>query len=185
MTFPRRHWTGLAKAIHSAAPGAFEARLRGFFSPEQKDSLKNLAEAEWPAKYLTLSVAAGIEKALAAPNLAGAAADASAREVALRNRAALSERLGQFLNPPETWGDGLSVSLLDDLRAAGVEKAALVLADLHGDACPAGGRADAPRNWAISWVHTTPIIRFIRRAPIRIKPGRRRSSTKASTRPAA
>jgi hypothetical protein len=53
-------------------------------------------------------------------------------EVISRNKQALLADFRSFLNPSASWGDGFSVSMLDTMHHAGVDRALLLLGDLYG-----------------------------------------------------
>jgi len=131
---PRNKWVPLAKALRDAAAGSDAARLRASFSSDQRRSLDELAGAEWPMNHLLLDVAQAIDTAMTSRRLLGLAETTALAEVAVKNRALIAKALAQFANPPETWGDGLSVTLLNDLHGAGIDRALLLLSDLYGKA---------------------------------------------------
>jgi hypothetical protein len=128
---PRNKWVPLAKALRDAATGTDAARLRGSFSSDQRRSLNELAGAEWPMNHLLLDVAQAVDAAMTSRSLLGLAETTALAEVAVKNRARIAKALAPFANPPETWGDGLSVTLLNDLHGAGIDRALLLLSDLY------------------------------------------------------
>ena len=126
----RSQWIPLARAILGAEASSFAGRMRASFSAEQKMALNELAKSEWPMKYLTITVAGGIDKALFNPAMASI--DATNLLAAYeQNRNLLVSELGRHLRPAASWGDGLSVSLIDELNQSGIEKALLLMSDLY------------------------------------------------------
>ncbi|MBP7948796.1 MAG: hypothetical protein KA004_04005 [Verrucomicrobiales bacterium] len=131
---PGTKWGAFAKALRDAPGESFGGTLVKSFSEEQRGGLRQLAAAEWPADYLTVGVAGAIDAALSRREMLRQDAAASDAEVIRRNRKALTEAFAEFVRPPESWGDGLSLPLLEALWQAGVERALLILSDLHGRA---------------------------------------------------
>ncbi len=127
-----RKWLPLARALRDAPANSLRGRMRSLFSGEERKALNELAGAQWPMKYLTLTVASGLERVLQSPALLPLPENAGAVEVTVRNRRAVAEELKEFVNPPETWGDGLSLSLLEAMHDAGIRKGLLLLSDLYG-----------------------------------------------------
>ena len=130
---PRTKWGALAKRLQSAPRGSTASRLLLTFTDDQKAAVKELAEAEWPMRYLTASVAKAIDHAFTNREFAGVAAEEPMEEVVRKNRHALLPILRNFANSPESWGDGLSVTLLNDLHDAGIDRALLLTSDLYAD----------------------------------------------------
>lgn len=128
----RDKWVPFASALRSAAPESFAGRLVHGLGSDQRRALQELAAAEWPMDYLTVSLAGAIDTALGGRDLLGSSLEMSATEVIRRNKQALADAFEGLLNPPESWGDGMSVSMLNSLHEAGVERALLVLSDLYG-----------------------------------------------------
>ncbi|MCL5281392.1 MAG: glycoside hydrolase [Planctomycetes bacterium] len=129
---PRNKWVPFAKALLSAPPESFGGKLAKRFADDQRSALHELAAAEWPMDYLTVGLAGAINTALAGDGLLKLSREVPVAEVIRRNQQALADAFASFVNPPESWGDGLSNSLLDSLHEAGIERALLVLSDLYG-----------------------------------------------------
>lgn len=129
---PRNKWVPFAKALQSAPADSFGGRLVSGFAADQS-ALQELAVAEWPMDYLTVSVAGEIDAAMSRHDLLELDPDMSAVEVIRRNKEALEAAFSDYLNPPESWGDGLSRSLLDSLHDAGIDRALLLLSDLYAE----------------------------------------------------
>jgi hypothetical protein len=72
--------------------------LAALFSAEQRRSLSELAESEWPANHLTLNVATAIDSALADRALVGLSEDTSLSQVVKQNSEALARAMGS------SWG---------------------------------------------------------------------------------
>lgn len=130
----RQKWVSFARALRDAPVESAGARLVGRFTEDQRKALDELAVADWPMDYLTVAVAGAIDAALSDRDLAGLAPEATVVQVIEANKRNLAAAFGEFLNPPESWGDGLSTSLLDGLHEAGIDRALLLLSDLYGRA---------------------------------------------------
>ncbi len=129
---PRNKWVPFAKALRSAAPESFGGNLVKLLPPDQRSALQELAAAEWPMDYLTGSLAGAIDTVLSGNDLLNLGPDVPAAEVIRRNQQALVAAYGSYVNPSDSWGDGLSKPLLDSLHDAGIERALLLLSDLYG-----------------------------------------------------
>ena len=128
----RRNWIPFAKALSAAAGDSYGYRLRSSFSSDEQKALGDLAAAEFPLKYLTISVAHAIDRSLSNPALSGNGTDGEGAIVE-RNRSSLVSEFGSYLRPVRSWGDGLSLSLLNAMHEAGIERALLVMSDLYRD----------------------------------------------------
>jgi hypothetical protein len=127
-----KQWPAFAKALHGAPETSFAGRLVHSFTPDQRSALVELSAAQWPMDYLTQGVASAIDTALTHHTLLGLPPDTPPAQVIHRNRNALAEAFAGLLNPPESWGDGLSNSLIDSFHQAGIDRALLVMSDLYG-----------------------------------------------------
>jgi hypothetical protein len=105
----------------------------GLLKDDQVAAVKELAKAEWPMRYLTVQIANGLNEVLSDRTLAGLPPEVPSVEVVSRNRKAIAEAFREYVNPPETWGDGLSLPTLELLEKARIDRALLVLSDLYGD----------------------------------------------------
>lgn len=76
-------------------------------------------------------MAGAINRALSERDLLNFNAGLPAAEVIQRNQQALAAAFEDFVQPPESWGDGPSMSLLNSLHEAGIDRALLVLSDLY------------------------------------------------------
>jgi hypothetical protein len=128
----RGNWIAFARALRDAVPDTFLGRLIAQFSPAQQKSLQELAQAEWPANNLALDVATGIDAALSHSSLLGLSTSLGVGEVIRRNCDALSDTVGDLVHNPATWGDGVSLSMLEAFHAAGIDRALLLLSDVYG-----------------------------------------------------
>jgi hypothetical protein len=129
---PRRRWVPFANALRHAPPGSLGATLVKSFPADQRSALEELGNAERPMDHLTVAVAGAVDAALMRPDLLNLPPETREADVIRRNQQALAAAFGQFVNPPTSWGDGLSRSLLDSLQQAGVDRALLLLSDLYG-----------------------------------------------------
>ncbi|MBX3734820.1 MAG: hypothetical protein KF791_19760 [Verrucomicrobiae bacterium] len=129
---PKHRWVPFARVLRAAAPDSPGGRLVARFSDEGRSALNELAAAEWPMDHLTVRLADAINASLEGPGLLEPAPGAPAAERIRRSQQALADAFGNFVNPPRSWGDGMSHSLLDSLHDAGMGRALLLLSDLHG-----------------------------------------------------
>lgn len=129
---PKGKWVAFARALRDAAPGSLGARLVAFFSAKQRAALHDLAAAEWPMDYLTVEAAGALDAALTERGLLHHDAALPDAEVIRRNQQALAAAFAAYLHSPQSWGDGMSLPLLDSLHESGIQRALLVLSDLHG-----------------------------------------------------
>ncbi len=125
----RNQWVSFAKALRDSQDGSFGNRLVKSFAEDQRSALHELAKGERPMDYLTVHVASAIDSALSRHDLLKLVPDTQAAEVIRRNRNALADQFATFVNPPASWGDGLSTTLQDSLHDAGIDRALLVLRD--------------------------------------------------------
>lgn len=127
---PRNRWIAFAKALLKAPSGTIGANLVERLTEDQRKALEELSKSEWPMDYHTLNVADAINEALSYPALLGTCPDLPETEIINNNRESLAKEFSDFVNPAETWGDGMSISILNDLREAGIEHALLLLSRL-------------------------------------------------------
>lgn len=130
----RQKWGPLAKALNNAPRGSFKAKIRAQFTDDQRNALEELASADWPIAFLTITVAEGIEHAMTRLELLGLPSNTSDADVIAKNRNAIATELKQFVLNQDNWGDGLSIVLLDELKSAGIKRAVLTLSDLYAAA---------------------------------------------------
>ena len=128
----RDKWIPLARTLRDSPLDTFAGRLKARFSPGQRKSLDDLAKAEWPEKHLTLDLAAAIDTALPGLAMLNLPRDTAPDEIVRRNSQALARAVDGMVHPPASWGDGFSRPMLEELRAAGVNRALLLLSDLYG-----------------------------------------------------
>jgi hypothetical protein len=128
----RNKWVSFAKALRDSPARSFGNNLVKSFAEDQRSALQELAKAEWPMDCLTVAVAGAIDTALCGRDLLKLAPGTQAAEVIRQNQKALADQFATFVNHPASWGDGLSNTLLDSLREAGIDRALLVLSDLYG-----------------------------------------------------
>lgn len=120
-----------AQKLDNAPPGSFGSRMVKHFTNEQRTALRELADAKYSADYLIAAVADAINATLSDTTLVISSAQNSLLHVIQANRNAFVDEFEEFLNPPTTWGDGLSAPLLNALRKAGIDRAVLLLSDLY------------------------------------------------------
>jgi hypothetical protein len=127
---PATQWTAFARALRDAPTNHFGSALTQQFTADERRALHELAAAPRALNYLTTPVAGAINRALSERDLLNFNAGLPAAEVIQRNQQALAAAFEDFVQPPESWGDGLSMSLLNSLHEAGIDRALLVLSDL-------------------------------------------------------
>ncbi|MDB6028898.1 MAG: hypothetical protein JWM68_5121 [Verrucomicrobiales bacterium] len=128
----KNKWLPFAKFMMHADATSPAGKVVQHFSKSQREALKQLAVAEFPMDYLTNEIASGLEEALRDPLLFGQSTNLVTVDVLRRNREKIADALKEFVNPPNTWGDGPSIPMLNALHDAGIERAAVFLSDLYG-----------------------------------------------------
>jgi hypothetical protein len=131
---PRRKWTSFARALRDAPRDSPGGRIVSQFKNDQLKSLQELAAADWASPQLITDVAAALSQVLANPSLQNPPAKTPPNDALRQNKAAFAAAFSDFLSPPESWGDGLSLPMLDALESAGLDRALLLLSDLYGTA---------------------------------------------------
>jgi hypothetical protein len=124
-------WKACAKWMRSAPAESPAGRIVSRFSKENRKSLGELADSEWPLPYLTTGVVAGLEQALQDPALIPVSSNLPPSVVIQSNRQYVAAALKEFVNDPATWGDGVSIPMLENLHRSGIDHAVLLLSDLH------------------------------------------------------
>ena len=140
----RGKWRDFALALQVASEDSVGRDVLNQFNASESEALAELCDAEWPAEYLTRSVAAGIQRGLLVaaegPSLepsATASSDASliagrASHLEAKKLSFANEYAG-LLEPVDQWGDGLSSTMLNELHRSGLRRALLLLPDQHRD----------------------------------------------------
>lgn len=123
-------WQQFTKSLIDAPHESFVGTMVALFSGEQRKALQNLGAARNPVTHLANQVSLAIDEALLNRELLHLSRELSAAEVIDRNRQAFAIALAKYVNSPETWGDGLSKSMLDQLQKSGIDRALLVLGSL-------------------------------------------------------
>ncbi|MEM9296695.1 MAG: glycoside hydrolase, partial [Planctomycetota bacterium] len=131
---PRRQWKPLAQAILSAEPGTPAGDWSADLTEAQRASFVELTESEWPGVYLTRTCAEAISLQLRSRAWLDQPEDRRLSEVIAANKAALYEAFPGRLNPPETWGNAISPSMLDLIHDAGIEQALVLASGLNPSA---------------------------------------------------
>jgi len=129
---PRNEWIPFARALQNAPNGSMGKRMVELFTDDQRGALLELAQAEWPLRHLTETLSGAVDQALTDRRLLGQHAEVVEPEVIQHNKSAFAEAFAKHVNPPDSWGDGLSTSLLTSLQSAGIPRALLLLSDLYG-----------------------------------------------------
>lgn len=127
---PQAAWPGFGRALRDAESTAVMGRLYARMNKEERDGVDELADGEWASVYAKKVVARAVAGALVDPALTGQAPGTTKLAAVDANRAALAAEAGPLLAPLATWGDGVSLPMLDRLRDAGVDRAVLTVHDL-------------------------------------------------------
>ncbi len=130
----RGKWIAFAKALRDAPINSLAGRAVARFNDDQRTAMRELAAAEYPMNYLTIQIAAGLERSLADRAVLKLPEATPLSEVIAQTRTALAAEFQQFVHVPAKWGDGASLPILDALHEAGVERAVLLLSDLYRQA---------------------------------------------------
>ena len=129
---PEDKWQDFAKSLSEAPRESFGSKLTALFSDQQRGVLVELESSESPKRYLIDQLALAINEALMRQDLLGLSPDTPEQETINQNKQAFASAYAEYVNPPETWGDGISLPLLQSLHEAGIERAVLILSDLYG-----------------------------------------------------
>lgn len=139
-----KNWKGLARALETAGAQTNQSAARHIWSLLDDKTRKAVAEilrAEWPDHYNKGLLTAGLDNALAKTNFHDGSAwqnvvlNADTKTLLERNSASLSEAelyrrnagllvaaLGEFLQPPALWGEGVSPAMIEEIAAAGFDR---------------------------------------------------------------
>ncbi len=124
-------WTAFARALREAGPETNTGRIVARFSEAERASLTKLADAAWAEDWLAREVASAVNRALADETLPPSPAKQPPGAAVSDKLAAFATELRGLTHEPGTWGDGFSLPMLESLRAAGLDRALLLLSDLH------------------------------------------------------
>ncbi len=121
-----KDWKGLARALQAAGAQTNLSSVKHIWSLLDSDAQKATTEilkAEWPDRYHKGLLVNGLNRLLTQTNFSGAdAAQLSQAELCQRNVKSFGTALGEFLQPPEKWGEGVSPQMIRDLSAAGLDR---------------------------------------------------------------
>jgi len=137
-------WKGFARRLReqgeapAAAPGKYVWSL---LDTATQEAVVTVCEAQWPDRYTKGVVVEALNQSLGKPGFFDAAAwrgvaldptlasltsreamTLSTAELCRRNCRLLAAAFGPFLNPVETWGDGVSPRMVQQLAAAGFDR---------------------------------------------------------------
>jgi hypothetical protein len=125
-----KDWRAFCRLLNAgAAPDSPRIVRRAWqlLSPEAQSAVEKMSGGAWPDRYATGIIAQSLSDALARPDfdLPPAPDDGSpwAQMEAARHNSLLFARASPgLLEPPERWGDGVSVKMMDRLAAAGLKR---------------------------------------------------------------
>jgi len=136
-----KDWKGLCKLLAKEGPrdkAAPAGRLWRLFGKDAQGAVREGTGADGPYDYLREVITRDLDRIIQSPSLPdGSAAGLQLHERCAKNAQWLVANFPDHFNPPETWGDGISLKFLKALSAIGVDRAVLILNDLHpGDRRP-------------------------------------------------
>jgi hypothetical protein len=131
-----KDWKGLAKALQTGGAQTNQSPAKHIWSLLDAEAQKAAAEilkAEWPDRYNKGLLAGGLNHALAQTDFYDAAAwqnvalpttstPSNEAELCRRNSGLLVAALGEFLQPPTTWGEGVSPQMIQEIAGAGFDR---------------------------------------------------------------
>ncbi|MFO1499487.1 MAG: glycoside hydrolase [Verrucomicrobiota bacterium] len=125
-------WPTFAQRLRDAPPDSFPGRVAARLSAEHQSELAALAQAQRPQPYRVGEVAAAINTALADHEWAPGQPAGSPGDGAPWTSRTLADALPGLMHDSKSWGDGPSLSMLQELRSSGLDRAVLLLSDLYG-----------------------------------------------------
>lgn len=136
-----RDWKGLCKLLAREGPrdaAGPAGRIWKLFGKEARSAVREGTGENGPYDYLREVITREFEQVVQSPSLPeGSAPGLLLHERCARNARWLATNFPDHFTPPETWGDGISLKFLKALLAIGVDRAVLILNDLHpGDRRP-------------------------------------------------
>lgn len=136
-----RDWKGFCKLLAKEGPrdaAGPAGRIWKLVNQEARNAAREGTGDNGPYDYLREVITRELERILQSPSLPeGSAAGLQLHERCARNAQWLAASFPDHVNPPATWGDGISLKFLKALSGIGVNRAVLVLNDLHpGDRRP-------------------------------------------------
>jgi len=136
-----RDWPGLCKLLAREGPrdkAGPAGRIWKLFGKEARGAVQEALGANGPYDYLRETITREFDHIIQSPSLPdGSAAGLQLHERCAANAKWLTANFPDHFTPPGTWGDGISLKFLKALTAIGVDRAVLVLNDLHpGDRRP-------------------------------------------------
>lgn len=131
-----RHAKPIAQALLTASAdgaNAVHAHLWQHLDEAGRTAVHALVEEEWASMYLKHELAAALNRVLANPTLRierwPEAENIEADQIARLNAIYLQEAFPDHLAAPNTWGDGISIRLLDLMKQAGIQHAIILGSD--------------------------------------------------------
>lgn len=121
-----KDWPAFCRQLlNSGSPVAITARMA--LSPEAREAAEKTAAGAWPDRYATGIIAQSLSDAmerggLVRPSKPEDGSPRTTMETARRNSRALYAAFAPLMEPPERWGDGVSVKMMDRLHAAGLHR---------------------------------------------------------------
>ena len=151
---PRAKWQPFCQKLteqvqaEGASPGK---RIKQLMTPEHWSEVVEIASAQWPSQYLKNQVANELSRLLAMKDfydkaswqgvtLSAEAAELldndrdelSSAELCRMNSLVLHAAFKQFMLPPEQWGDGVSIKMLNQFKENGFDRMRLCLESWEG-----------------------------------------------------
>lgn len=112
----------IAALLHNAAEqdrgDSGPARLWSLLDEAGRDAVEQLVAEDWPSMYLKRELASALSRVMAGED--GEAMSPGEVYAVLQDH----------VQPTDTWGDGISIGMVDALQEAGIERAVLLASDL-------------------------------------------------------
>jgi len=151
---PRAKWSPFCNKLveqaraSEASPGK---RIKQLMTPEHWAEVAEIADTQWPSQYLKSQVANELSRLLAKKDFYNEASwrgitlpdevsrllrnehdNLTSAKLCRMNSLVLYVAFGQFMLPPEQWGDGVSIKMLNRFRENGFDRLRLCLEGWEG-----------------------------------------------------
>jgi len=151
---PRAKWRPFCKKLVEQASASRPSpckRIKQLMTPERWSEVVEIAGSQWPSQYLKSQIATELSRLLAMKDFHDEVSwrgitppDEAARllkknrnklsrpELCRMNSLVLHAAFGQFMLPPEQWGDGVSIKMLNRFKENGFDRMRLCLEGWEG-----------------------------------------------------
>lgn len=122
-----RNWPAFCRRLMDPGAPAIVGRARELMPKEAQDAAAKIAGGSWPDRYSTGVIAAALSNVMQRadfpdPPLPDHRSPADQAAIADHNSRALAAAFPDMLLPPDRWGDGVSVKMMDRLADAGLSR---------------------------------------------------------------